>query len=32
MNQEAGKGMLGASGDYRLLTAHPGIPAPVFGS
>ena len=32
MNQEAGKGILAASGDYRLLTAHPGIPTPVFES
>ena len=31
MNQAAGKGMLAASDDYRLLTAHRGIPAPVFG-
>ena len=32
MNQEAGKGMLAASGDYWLLTAHRGIPTPVIGS
>ena len=32
MNQEAAKGMLAASGDYRLLMAHRGIPTPVIGS
>ena len=30
MNQEAGKGILAASGDDGLLTAHRGIPTPVF--
>ena len=32
MNQEAGKDMLAATGGYRLLTAHRGIPTPVIVS
>jgi len=32
MNQEAGKDILAAAGDYRLLTAHRGIPTPVIGT